>query len=85
MDLKCPSCGGTHLDEMKLDRYNDVLFRKFVCCDCGCEFVAKYVLDSIVNGSVRTADKAPAMSLPSRTNLGGQMVRHMLQMYEQRN
>jgi len=81
MELLCPSCGRDCLHEKRLDRYSDVLFRQLVCLDCGCEFVAKYCLTEIVNGSVRSGESV--LSFYRQQNVGAQMVRHMIASYEE--
>lgn len=68
MKLSCPTCGGQFLKETKLDRYDDVIYRKLTCCDCGCSFAAKYILEGVVKGSVRTGEC---------WGIGAQIVRHM--------
>lgn len=77
MNLRCPSCGSNHIGNDVLDWYGDAVFGKFHCDHCGCTFAAKYVLDGTVNGSIRISQV-----LPSRVNLGGQMVRHMISFAE---
>lgn len=67
MKLSCPSCGGQLTKETGLDRYDDVIYRKLTCCDCGCSFAVKYILEGVVKGSVRTGE----------WGIGAQIVRHM--------
>lgn len=80
MELQCPSCGRDCLREIKIDRYSDILYRRLACCDCGCEFVAKYCLTGTVVGSVRAVETS---LLSRRESVGAQMVRHMFVSVEQ--
>lgn len=77
MNLRCPSCDSDRIGKNVLDWYGDAVFGKFHCNNCGCAFAAKYVLDGVVNGSVRLGQ-----ILPSRVNLAGQMVQHMISFTE---
>ena len=75
MELQCQICGNNHLKEIGIDRYSDAIFRRIACCDCGCEFVAKYNLAEIVTGSVRAGESPP--SLKGEPDIGAQIIRQL--------
>lgn len=76
MELLCPTCKKDYLQEKKIDRYSDALYRRLVCCDCGCEFVAKYSLVGTVVGSVRAGETS--LSFERKSGIGAEMVRRMI-------
>lgn len=82
--MKCSKCGSDWLEETNLDRYPDAIYRRFVCCDCNCTFVAKYSFKEVVNGSIRETDTIMKNATNNRNDLAGQTLQKMFQLIDER-